>query len=314
MEELISLKSYPVYHTLRMLLKDKTTKKNIIWATNSYEDQLGENYDDKKQITVGALVGMNPIELQPRILKSINEQKKRTKTKAEVFTPAWICNKMNNYCDEDWFGRKNVFNIENGDNTWTIVDKTIEFDKENDWKKYVDSRRMEITCGEAPFLVSRYDASTGKAIPVKERIGILDRKLRIVNENTYNKTDWLKWTKRAFESIYGYEFQGDNLLVGRLNLLMTFYEYYQDRWNKDPSISELKKVANIISWNLWQMDGLTGCVPLGDPKEEQEDIDLFNPDIQKNNNITGPKCIVFDWRGRRPHLYDSLRGGMENEI
>lgn len=55
MDELISLKSYPVHNTLRTLLQDKTTKKNIIWATNSYELQLGDDYDDKKQITVGAL-------------------------------------------------------------------------------------------------------------------------------------------------------------------------------------------------------------------------------------------------------------------
>lgn len=55
MDELISLKSYPVHNTLRILLQDKTTKKNIIWTTNSYELQLGDDYDDKKQITVGAL-------------------------------------------------------------------------------------------------------------------------------------------------------------------------------------------------------------------------------------------------------------------
>lgn len=92
MDELISLKSYPIHNTLRILLQDKTTKKNIIWATNSYELQLGDDYDDKKQITVGALTGLNPIELQPRILKNQEEQKKRTRVKAEVFTPAWICN------------------------------------------------------------------------------------------------------------------------------------------------------------------------------------------------------------------------------
>lgn len=33
--------------------------------------------------------------------------------KAEVFTPAWLCNLMNNHCDEDWFGRSDVFNVEN---------------------------------------------------------------------------------------------------------------------------------------------------------------------------------------------------------
>lgn len=314
MDELISLKSYPVYNTLRILLQDKTTKKNIIWATNSYELQLGDDYDDKKQITVGALTGLNPIELQPRILKNQEEQKKRTRIKAEVFTPAWICNKMNNYCDEDWFERKNVFNTEHNQ-SWKTNPKKIEFDKPNDWKKYVDSRRLEITCGEAPFLVSRYDASTGDFIPVQNRIGVLDRKLRIVNENTTDKEEWLKWIFRAFQSVYGYEFQGDNLLIGRINLLMTFVEYYQDRWNEQPTVEELKKVANIISWNLWQMDGLSGRVPLGDPKEEIIQPTLFDlleeDDKQEELEMVGPKCKIYDWRKNNSVLYESLKGGTE---
>ena len=33
-----------------------------------------------------------------------------------------------------------------------------------------------------------------------------------------------------------------------------FYEYYKDRWSEEPSKNQLKKIANIISWNLWQMD------------------------------------------------------------
>ena len=313
MDELISLKSYPIHNTLRILLQDKTTKKNIIWATNSYELQLGNDYDDKKQITIGALTGLNPIELQPRILKNQEEQKKRTRIKAEVFTPAWICNKMNNYCDEDWFERKDVFNTEH-DQSWETNPKKIEFNKPNGWKKYVDSRRLEITCGEAPFLVSRYDASTGKFIFVKDRIGILDRKLRIVNENTSDRNEWLKWIYRAFQSVYGYEFQGDNLLIGRINLLMTFVEYYQDRWNEQPTVEELKKVANIISWNLWQMDGLTGRVPLGDPKEEIIQPTLF--DLLENNGeqeeleLVGPKCKIYDWRKDNSVLYESLKGGI----
>ena len=54
--------------------------------------------------------------------------------------------------------------------------------------------RLEITCGEAPFLASRYDTTTGEVIPIPERIGILDRKLRIVTENAGTQPDeWLKY-------------------------------------------------------------------------------------------------------------------------
>ena len=91
---------------------------------------------------------------------------------------------MNNHLDEEWFGRKDVFNQEL-DKSWKTKEETISLPEGKTWQQYVDSRRLEITCGEAPYIVSRYDASTGEMIePLKKRIGLLDRKLRIVNENS----------------------------------------------------------------------------------------------------------------------------------
>ena len=167
---------------------------------------------------------------------------------------------MNNYADESWFGRKSVFNEEK-EQTWVPSESRITFSEDKPWTEYVYSRYLEITCGEAPFIVSRYDAATGDIIPLKNRIGILDRKLRVINENTDNEDDWLLWTTRAFQSVYGYEFQGDNLLIARINLLITFIEYLQNRWNRAPSETELKTIANIIVWNIWQMDGFTNTIP-----------------------------------------------------
>ena len=100
MEKLIDISSYPVANVLDLLLADKSTKKNIIWATSSYK-MFGEQYADDKQITVEALIGLNLIMLQPRIMKAMKQQQERTRNYAEVFTPIWICNKMNNYCDEE---------------------------------------------------------------------------------------------------------------------------------------------------------------------------------------------------------------------
>ncbi|MCM1124425.1 MAG: hypothetical protein NC416_17755 [Eubacterium sp.] len=37
-----------------------------------------------------ALMGLNPIMLQPRIMKAMEQQQERTKSHAEVFTPAWL--------------------------------------------------------------------------------------------------------------------------------------------------------------------------------------------------------------------------------
>jgi type II restriction enzyme len=297
-ENLIDISSYPVADVLELLLTDKTTKKNIIWATDTYEE-YGEGFTDKVEIDANALLHRTDI-IQPRIQKSLEAQVQRTRKRAEVFTPAWLCNRMNNHCDEDWFGRTGVFNVENEDNTWTVTEGRIEFPEGKKWQHYVDSRRIEITCGEAPYLISRYDVSTGELIvPPIRRIGILDRKLRIVNENTDTYDEWLKWVIRAFESCYGYEYQGDNVLIARINLLLTFVDYFEERWERKPDDKLLKQLANKIAWNIWQMDGLKDTVPLGKPYEEFKQMtlfDMFDIEDKEEDMPEAMPCRIFNWR------------------
>lgn len=305
MPELINIREYPVRDVLDLLLKDKTTKQNIIWATDAYA-QKGIAFSDKSQITKEALLGMEPIELQPRIQKTHAEQQERTRKKAEVFTPAWLCNRMNNDCDEQYFGRRDVFNIETTNHAWHVIEAKVEFPKGRTWQKYVDSRRLEITCGEAPYLVSRYDAASGEPIlPLCRRIGILDRKLRIVGENTDTEAEWCEWATRAVQASYGYEYQGDSLLIARINLLMTFCEYYRENWKKDVEKKLLKSIANIISWNLWQMDGLKDTVPLGKPYEKYHQQTLFEwiePEKTEDKAVALP-CRIFNWRSNESLLF-----------
>ena len=311
MDKIIDLNAYPVSNLLKLLLKDKTTKQNIIFATSVY--RTDENpIKETDQMTETILRGFNSCEIQPRVLKSQEQQQERTKAKAEVFTPCWICNKMNNHCDEEWFGRSGIFNIEL-ENGWKVTNSPVPFEHEGDWMKYIDSKRLEITCGEAPYIVSRYDAATGELIEIGKRIGILDRKLRVVNENTDNEADWFKWVLRAYQSVYGYEFQGDNLLIARINLLVTFVDYMQDRWGKVPTDTELRKIANVIVWNLWQMDGMTGTVPFGKPKEQYHQYSLFDfvvvdeaNDVEKQPD---KECRIYDWRRDRSLTYRSIKEG-----
>jgi hypothetical protein len=314
-DKLIDIQSSQVLPYLDLLLQDKSTKKNIIWATDTYEE-LGSGFSDKEQINKNLLLQHADI-IKPRIQKSQETQAARTRKKAEVFTPAWLCNQMNNYCDEEWFGRKNVFNVEKDDHTWTTVEDKIEFPPQKGkktplWQEYVDSRRLEITCGEAPYLVSRYDVSTGEMIiPSKHRIGQLDRKLRIVNENTDTYDDWVKWTIRAFEASYGYEYQGDNLLIARINLLLTFIDYYRERWDKEPDSKLLRQIINKIVWNIWQMDGLKDTVPLGKPYEEFHQMSLADffedmPDY-KEAEPDAVFCRIYDWRRENSIQFKTLK-------
>ena len=63
------------------------------------------------EIKVEFLKNRNRALIRPRIYKSKEEQKVRSKENAEVFTPSWICNKQNNLIDNAWFNREGVLNI-----------------------------------------------------------------------------------------------------------------------------------------------------------------------------------------------------------
>ena len=308
--QLIKLNEYPVAPVLDILLKDRTTDKNIIFATNEYCFA-----NERDEITPELARGDNFNEIQPRVEKAKENQAARTKEKAEVFTPSWICNKMNNHCDDEWFGKKGVFNHERG-NSWAVNNKKIEFPEGKTWKDYVKSKRLEITCGEAPYIVSRYDTTSGEAIEINRRIGILDRKLRVVTENAKDEKEWRDWAYKAFQSVYGYEFQGDNLLIARVNLLNTFVDYMKAVWNKKPTKQQITKIAEIISWNIWQMDGLTGTVPFEDkPEEENGQIGfdyVFGAEEQKEK--TDVLCKIMDWDGKGKKITFSHIRSRNNEI
>ena len=208
----------------------------------------------------------------PRAVKSKLAQSSRTRNMAEVFTPTWICNKMNNLVDEAWFGRSNVFNEENG-TQWSVREQKIAFPdyhqhQPKGWEGYIGAKRLEITCGEAPYLVSRYDTVTGEAIPVERRVGVLDRKFQIINERTVRRKDkqigykrWRELAIKALRSTYGFEWQGDNVLLARENLLYTVMDYFYAKFGEQMPQEWLPDLVEIISWNIWQMDGLKCVVP-----------------------------------------------------
>lgn len=295
-----------------VLLLDRTTKKNICWATDQYK-MYGRSYYPQEPITLDLITGYNTKIIRPRVVKDTKEQTKRTKEKAEVYTPSWICNKQNNLIDAAWFGRKDVFNISNNQ-VWSAVKEPIKFPKNKDWRKYVDTKRLEISCGEAPYLVSRYDTVTGKEIPIIERVGLLDRKLRVVNENTIAEEDWFKWAKRAFESIYGYEYQGDSLLIARENLLYTFIENMEYKFSHKPSEEQLQIIARIISWNIWQMDGITMTAPYSERPRVNTQISLFDILAGTENEDKEPiPCKIYDWRSNYSLEFKSMMKGSMNE-
>ncbi len=307
------------YELLTILLQDKSSGKNIIWATDDYS-QNGYGFRRDDEIQIYAIVGNNGDIIRPRTAKTKQEQQNRIKCKAEVFTPAWVCNKQNNLIDNAWFGAENVFNTEH-DKTWTTTKNKINFPAADgkSWKDYVTANRLEISCGEAPYLVSRYDAVSGKVIAVKNRIGLLDRKLRIVSENTENERDWYIWAKKAIQSVYGYDWQGDNVLLARENLLFTFIDFYESRFGVYPIKEYLREIAGILSWNIWQMDGLKFVIPNSCHNEAvveyliwgEERHEEYCEGCRKNNRNkhNGIYCYIMDWEKNKRVKFVSIVGG-----
>ena len=268
-------------------------------------------------LALSLITGKNGNVIKPRVKKNKTEQLSRVKDKAEVFTPSWICNKQNNLIDNAWFGIENVFNVETYKG-WKSVDTKIPFPTADGkkWQDYVLNIILEVSCGEAPYLVSRYDTITGKSIEVANRIGLLDRKLRIISENTETFEDWYKWTVIAFQSTYGFEWQGDSLLLARESLLFSFIDYHQAKFCTRPNNKYLKEIAQIISWNVWQMDGLRGVIPYSCSVSKIATLDLFETkeveqecegclkgNIHKHNGIY---CQIKDWKTGDILRYTSL--------
>lgn len=290
---------------LDILLLDRTTGKNILWATDSYQS-LGNGFaptdEIKKQLITGDFENL----IQPRAVKSIQEQKQRTRDKGEVFTPLKIVDRMNKLLD------------------WS---SDIKLATEKNWKQYVSKTMLEISCGEAPFIVSRYNPTshTGKVIVLSNRVGFLDRKLRIVSQYCRTPREWLKWARVAYKASYGYEWQGDNLLIARENLLYTLIDYYESKFGRKPSLATLREFAEIISWNIFQMDGLKYVIPMSckpgpavttrqlaifeEMTDERRLELLFECDGCVTNNPnkhTGTYVQIMDWAESRPITFKDL--------
>lgn len=319
---------------LEILLKDHSSNKNIIWAIDDYKI-YGNNFSASDYITIESITGKNGNIIKPRTEKSKEEQVIRIRQKAEVFTPSWICNAQNNLIDNDWFKSNTVFNKEI-DKGWITNNQKVKFPNGKTWQEYVKLVRMEITCGEAPYLTSRYDSTTGEYIEPKDRIGLLDRKLRVISENISIEQLWIEWAIVAVQNIYGYDWQGDNVLLARENVLYAVLEYFEYKFNKTLPTNIIKELSEIISWNIWQMDGLKFVIPnscVDEIIEEKTQLSLFaiEPDKQevqlpinelkkwdrqckgcKNNDPlkhTGIYCYIMDWlKNKKVRFVDIVYG------
>ncbi|HFI0113883.1 TPA: Eco57I restriction-modification methylase domain-containing protein [Streptococcus suis] len=265
---------------LRTLLKDRTTNKSIVWATHSYE-LLGKGFGAYDRITPSKVTGPYANLIQPRSEKSKYEQKDRTKVRAEVFTPTWLVKEQVDAVDQDF--------------------------QALDLEAYLNLKWLEITCGEAPYMVSRYDTVTGQALALEERVGFLDRKLHRLSQEVHDEKSWFQGAVTAYQNAYGYEFQGDSLLLARENLFASFTDYYQAKFTQEPSPSQKQTIAQIISYNVLQMDGLSYTVPYSQQAGDTVQLSLFEEIAEQ---ISQPqKAQIKDWKTNELIDFERLSQG-----
>lgn len=263
---------------LKILLKDRTTKKSIVWATHSYE-LLGKGFAPSDRINPSKVTGTYANLIQPRSEKSKYEQKDRTKIRAEVFTPTWLVAKQNGYVESE------------------LGSLSLE--------EYVDLRWLEVTCGEAPYMVTRYDTVTGEEIPLSERVGFVDRKLQRISREVSDEATFYELVKKAYRASYGYEYQGDSLLLARENLLATFEDYYLAKIGNQPTLEQKKEIATIISYNVFQMDGLEKNSPYSASQGQSQQLSLFTDELEIQE-AEESKTQIKDWKKNKMIGFERL--------
>lgn len=271
---------------LNILLIDRTTSTangthNIIWANKNYLKYDSKRYAMTAEIKPELITGFMEGIIRPRALKTKEIQKRRTKSKAEVFTPTWIVKKQNDEVD------KNFIN--------------------DDLETYVKRTWLEITCGEAPYMTTRYDMDTGKTIPIAKRVGFIDRKLARINKEVDGKLEWQRLVEESYKSSYGFEWNGDSLLLARENLLYTYRDNFLIKWHTEPTLILLRLIAKIISYNVFQMDGLKYKIPLTERKEREIDpqMSLFE-DYSEEKWIVKPgkRVKIMNWEKNKMEFFD----------
>ena len=125
---------------------------------------------------------------------------------------------------------------------------------------YIKRKVLEVTCGEAPYLTTRYDVATGEEIPIEKRVGLLDRKLQCIPK-AIGVELYSLCVGEALKATYGYEWQFDSLFLARRNLLMTTIEHFESVWGIEPVYLDVLSWAHIISYNIFRMDGVSLCLP-----------------------------------------------------
>ena len=85
---------------------------------------------------------------------------------------------------------------------------------------------------------------------------------------------------------------------------------------KEPDMDDLRMIAEILSWNIWQMDGLKFVIPDSCKDTDSGQLQLFDDEPEKrpcegcakNDPLlhTGIYCMIMDWKEHKKVKFVSL--------
>ena len=221
------------YQAMRVKRDLNETYDFFDFSPHERQNWIKENLDDKfPEIAPLLRAGLSFDEenVSPHYLRTQSDRKQRAQKQAEVVTPLKLVKMM--------------------------VDNLVKESPEivNSWQALAKSTVLEPACGETPFITTRYDIETGDIIPLNKRVGFLDRKFAEIDKAVNNEKDWLKWAFEAVNSVWGFDADGGSVLIARTNIVNTFADHLQEKWNRTPTRKELKWLATITQHNYFQDD------------------------------------------------------------
>lgn len=309
---------------------DQEKVVNIFWATSDYENSIldehgnfieeGYRYDD--EIKPEHITGRFRRIVMPRVLKDKQAQLDRTKDKAEVFTPSWVCNAQNNLIDENWFGRKDVFNREitneDGTHSWIPSEGKIQFpegNKQKTWKKNQVEEYVNFTKRTA--LVQEYYPSQAEidlyqqvsdylmregtyGVPERQRplLSLLVRK--IMSSSAYA----LGYTLERF--IHRLEvYKETGMMSSALDCVTNDYDNKEDEYDiYDKTSSESNSYFDDIDAEIAELQGYCDLArSIGEETKSKELLNALSVSFEKIKSLGGQKKALIFTESRRTQEY-----------
>ena len=82
------------------------------------------------------------------------------------------------------------------------------------------------------------------------------------------------------------------------------------KFSHKPDEEQLQIIARIISWNIWQMDGITMNAPYSEQPRVNTQLTLFDLlDGTESSDKEPIPCRIYDWRSNKSLEFKSMMNG-----